>query len=169
MPFERQPTSNDSGKTESPSHSNHLSARGSEFGSGVSHKLAAPFKGAIQLVTNESDTPAQRAAEALVSQSKAYLAGEVVGSATVFIAATAMLRHAPLPGSLAPILAGSLIGAVEPLKQGEDNQDRIVNGLNGAAAIAIIEHLPKALSKTGLIASEARPGLSNANLALEAK
>jgi hypothetical protein len=150
MPFERQPSNNDSGKTESPSHSNLLS----EFGSGVSHKLAAPFKGAIQIVTNESDTPAQKAAEALASQSKAHLAGEFVGSATVFIAATAMLRRAPLPGSLAPILAGGLIGAVEPLKQGENNQDRIVHGLNGAAAIAIMENLPKALSKTGLVATE---------------
>lgn len=150
MPFERQPSNNDSGKTESPSHSNILS----EFGSGLTYKLAAPFKGAIQLATNETDTPAQKAAAAQASLSKAHLAGEVVGSATVFIAATALLRRVPLAGSLAPIAAGGIIGAIEPLKQGESNQDRLVHGLNGAAAIAIIEHLPKALSKTGLIATE---------------
>ncbi|MFA7341413.1 MAG: patatin-like phospholipase family protein [Candidatus Obscuribacterales bacterium] len=150
MPLDRQPTNNDSGKTESPSHSNILS----EFGSGLTHKLAAPFKGAIQLATNETDTPAQKAAEAQASQSKAHLAGEVVGSAAVFIAATALLRRAPLAASLAPITAGGIIGAIEPLKQGQSNQDRLIHGLNGAAAIAIIEHLPKALSKTGLIASE---------------
>ncbi len=150
MPFERQPSNNDSGKTESPSHSNILS----EFGSGLTYKLAAPFKGAIQLATNETATPEQKAAAAQASQSKAHLAGEVVGSATVFIAATALLRRAPMAGSLAPIAAGGIIGAIEPLKQGQSNQDRIVHGLNGAAAIAIIEHLPRVLSKTGLIATE---------------
>ena len=149
MPFESQQSKSDSGKSESPN-----SSMLSEFGSGVTHKLAAPFKGAIQLVTNERDTPAEKAAEALASQSKAHLIGEFVGSATVFIGATALLRRAPLAGSFAPIAAGGLIGAVEPLKQGENNHDRLVHGLNGAAAIAIFEHLPKALSKTGLIATE---------------
>jgi hypothetical protein len=150
MPFERQPSNSDSGKTESPPHSTILS----EFGSGLTYKLAAPFKGAIQIATNETDTQEQKAAAAQASQSKAHLAGEVVGSATVFIAATALLRRVPLAGSIAPIAAGGLIGAIEPLKQGESNQDRLTHGLNGAAAIAIIEHLPKALSKTGLIATE---------------
>jgi predicted acylesterase/phospholipase RssA len=150
MPFERQPSNSDSGKTESPPHSTILS----EFGSGLTYKLAAPFKGAIQIATNETDTQEQKAAAAQASQSKAHLAGEVVGSATVFIAATALLRRVPLAGSIAPIAAGGVIGAIEPLKQGESNQDRLTHGLNGAAAIAIIEHLPKALSKTGLIATE---------------
>ncbi|CAN5498243.1 hypothetical protein BH11CYA1_BH11CYA1_24170 [soil metagenome] len=150
MPFESQKAQPiESGKSESP-NSNLLS----EFGSGITHKIAAPFKGAIQLATGERDTPAQQAAEAQAAQSKAYIAGEFVGSATVFIAATAMLRRSSLAGSLAPIAAGGALSAVEPLKQGERNHDRLLHGLNGAATIAIMEHLPKALSKTGLIATE---------------
>ena len=148
MPFERQ-TSNDSGKNDSPDSSSL-----SEFGSGLTHKLAAPFKGAIQLATGKEDSPAEKAADAKASLSKAYLAGEFVGSATVFIGATALLRRSSLLGSIAPIAAGGILGAVEPLKQGESNHDRLLHGLNGAATIAIMEHMPRALSKTGLIASE---------------
>jgi hypothetical protein len=153
MPLDsQQPT--DIGKS---SNSAADESRGSllrDFGSGVGDKVKAPFKGLGQLITGDVDTPEQMAAQAKAAQSKSYLAGEVVGSAAVFVAATVLIKRAPLIGSLAPIAAGGAIAAVEPLKAGETNKDRIGHGLNGAAAIAIIEHGPKLLSKAGIIATE---------------
>lgn len=125
-----------------------------DFGSGVSDKVKAPFKGIGQLLSGETDSTAELAEQAKRAESKSYLAGEMVGSAAVFVAATVLIKRAPGIGSFAPIAAGGAIAAVEPLKLGETNKDRIGNGINGAAAIAIIEHGPKLLSKAGIVASE---------------
>jgi len=126
----------------------------SEFGSGVAHKLIAPFKGTSQLINGKTDSAQELAEQAKHGQSKAYIAGEFVGSATVFIAATALIKRAPGVGSFAPVAAGGLIGAVEPLKQGEGDKDRIGHAVSGAAAIAVFEYGPKMLVKSGLLASE---------------
>ncbi len=150
MPIDRPAPENRQNSNDSDTEAGVLS----NFGSGVAHKLVAPFKGTSQLITGKTDSPQEMAEQAKQAQSKAYIAGELVGSATVFIAATALIKRAPGVSSFAPVAAGGLIGAVEPLKQGQDNKDRLAHAVTGASAIAAFEYGPKLLTKTGLIASE---------------
>lgn len=89
--------------------------------------------------------------------SKARLAGEMAGGATVFIAATALMHRLPgraLEKALAPIVAGGLIGMLEPVIPGQAATVRLTRAAEGAFSIAAIEHGPKLLTKLSLLKSE---------------
>lgn len=154
----------------------------SEFAAGFGERVKAPLVGARQITEVLTPLPSFIAAAnagdldppfdkinqpvkvALVTPqaaedkgSKARLAGEMAGGATVFIAATTLLHRLPgkaLETALAPIVAGSLIGLLEPVMPGQAANVRLTRAAEGAFSIAAIEHGPKVLTKLSLLKSE---------------
>ncbi|MBP9094652.1 hypothetical protein KBI23_26770 [bacterium] len=154
----------------------------SEFTAGFGERVKAPLVGVKQITegltplpsfisaANAGDTnPPPDSADkpvkvALITSqtaedksSKARLAGEMAGGATVFIAATALLHRLPgkaLEKALAPIVAGGLIGLLEPVMPGQAANVRLTRAAEGAFSIAAIEHGPKVLTKLAILKSE---------------
>ncbi|MBS1989205.1 MAG: patatin-like phospholipase family protein [Cyanobacteria bacterium SZAS LIN-3] len=123
-----------------------------DFSDGLSSHLKAPIVGITQFVTGKT-LDNSTAAKPPVQESKAHIAGTMVGDAIVFMGATAILHRVPGVGKLAPVATGAVLGVIEPLRNGEGIEDRLVHGALGAGTMAMIEHGPKFLASTGLIAS----------------
>lgn len=154
----------------------------SEFTAGFGERVKAPLVGAKQITEALTPLPtliasanASEMASTIVStdkpikvalttpplpedkHSKARLAGEMAGGATVFIAATALLHRLPgkaLEKALAPIVAGGLIGMLEPVIPGQAATVRLTRAAEGAFSIAAMEHGPKVLTKLAILKSE---------------
>jgi hypothetical protein len=123
-----------------------------DFGSGLGSHLKAPLVGVGQVLTGKllDDSAGQKAP---IAESKARMAGEMMGDAIIFLGATALFKRMPQIGTLAPAAAGGLVGLVEPLKNGEGVENRIVHGLTGIGTMIMIDQGPKFLAQTGLIKS----------------
>lgn len=154
----------------------------SEFAAGFGSRIKAPLVGVKQITEVLTPLPSfiatanagdieqpfgknnQPVKVALVTSQPAAdkggtarLAGEMAGGATVFIAATALLHRLPgktLETALAPIVAGGLIGLLEPVMPGQAATVRLTRAAEGAFSIAAIEHGPKILTKLSLLKSE---------------
>lgn len=149
-----------------------------EFRSGFSDRAEAPFRGVKQVlsegvssffmkdaVASSGDdlvktaavhsTAAQKIDE---PQSKARLAGEMVGAATLFMATTAMMKRVPSLKELAPTAAGAALGFLEPVLPGQSAMARLTRGAEGAFSVATLQYGPKGLVKAGILHSEKAVG-----------
>ncbi len=124
-----------------------------EFAGGLGSHLKAPFVGLSEALAGTTfDNSAGK--KAPVPESGARMAGEMVADAVIFLGATAILKRVPALGSLAPAAAGGVLGLIEPLKNGEGLEQRLVHGAEGAGTMLVLDKGPALLANTGLISSE---------------
>jgi predicted acylesterase/phospholipase RssA len=123
-----------------------------DFGGGLGSHLKAPLAGVSQLITGKTFDDSARG-KTPAPESKARTAGEMVGDAIIFLGVTAILKRVPACGALAPMAAGGVLGLIEPLKNGDGLEQRLVHGAVGIGTMAMIDRGPKFLAATGLIKS----------------
>jgi predicted acylesterase/phospholipase RssA len=128
----------------------HKSTLG-EFASGLGSHLRAPFAGLADTVTGQ--VIVSRTAEPAAPETKSRLAGEMAGDAIVFLGTTALLKRIPGVGALAPVAAGGVLGMIEPLKQGDGLEQRLVHASVGAGTMLMLEKGPAALARVGIVSS----------------
>jgi S1-C subfamily serine protease len=137
-----------------------------QFASGLADSVSAPITGAAELFGGPRQIPAQapglRNSGTGDSTSTAHSAGEMLGSALVFVATTAAIRRfLPGAGRLTPVFAGAALGG---LTETPNNSiaERLTGAALGAGTVSLLEFAPAGLNKIGLKSTLGQIGVSGA-------
>lgn len=128
------------------------------FASGLRDSISSPFNGGAELLGGPRSTRAAGNED----HSAARGAGEMLGSALVFIATTAAVnRFLPGAGRFAPIVAGGVLGGLSETPNGT-LAERLTNAAIGAGTVSLLEFAPVGLSKLGVQNKLGQLAVSNA-------
>jgi S1-C subfamily serine protease len=130
------------------------------FASGLRDSISSPIDGAAELFG--AARPQKFRTETNEDNSTFRSAGEILGSAVVFIATTGTVkRFLPGAGRLAPIMAGGILGGVSETPNGTIGE-RLTNAALGAGTVSLLEFAPGGLSKLGVNNKLGQLAVSNA-------
>lgn len=128
------------------------------FASGVSDSISSPITGAAELFGG----PRKNIRQHDEANSTAHTAGEMLGSALVFVATTAAVRRfLPGAGKLAPVLAGGALGGMMETPNNTLGE-RLQQAALGAGTVSVLEFAPGGLARLGLKNSLMQIGASGA-------
>jgi hypothetical protein len=130
-----------------------------QFASGLADSVSAPITGAAELFGGPRKSATATNSD---NNSTAHSAGEMLGSALVFMATTAAIkRFLPGAGRLTPVLAGATLGG---LTETPNNSiaERLTGAAVGAGTVSLLEFAPAGLNRLGVKSSLGQVGLSGA-------
>ncbi len=124
------------------------------FGSSFCDAFRAPATGVSQLLGDKEAAEKyfqfQEASSKQTGMGAFRAAGSLLGNAGLFIGATAALRLVPGLGKLAPLITGTGLGFLRPVRETDHSAARIINAGVGAGTMLFLENGVNMYARIGL-------------------